>query len=139
MDDEDWELVARRKQNRLILTRRLYEAGVGLLVGTDTPNPFVIPGFSVHDELQNFVSAGLSPNASLAAATRDAARFFGDLEEWGTVEPGKRADLLLLDANPLESVENAREPSGVMVRGQWLPREELVRLLEPLRNPGIGP
>ena len=139
MDDEDWELVARGKQNRLILTRRLYEAGVGLLVGTDTPNPFVIPGFSVHDELQNFVSAGLSPNASLAAATRDAARSFGDLEEWGTVEPGKRADLLLLDANPLESVENAREPSGVMVRGQWLPREELVRLLEPLRNPGIGP
>ena len=139
MDDEDWELVARGRRNRLALTRSLHEAGVHVLVGTDTPNPFVVPGFSVHSELQNFNSAGLSPGASLAAATRDAAGSLGHLEEWGTVEPGKRADLLLLDANPLESVENAREPAGVMVRGQWLPRQELARLLESLSDPGIGP
>ena len=139
MDDEDWESVSRGRQNRIDLTRMLHSAGVRLLVGTDTPNPFVIPGFSLHEELQNFVAAGFTPSAALAAATRDAAQFLGDLEEWGTLESGKRANLLLLDADPSGSIENLRQITGVMVGGRWLPREELDRMLESLRQPETAP
>lgn len=138
MDAEDWALVAQGRQHRLDLTRTLHQAGVSLLVGTDTPNPFVVPGFAIHEELKNFVAAGLTPAAALAAATREAALFLGESEEWGTVEPGKRADLLLLDADPLAEIENTRQLAGVMVRGRWLSRHELDRKVEELRQVG-GP
>ena len=139
MDDADWELVSRGRQNRIGLTRILHSAGVRLLVGTDTPNPFVIPGYSLHEELHNFVAAGFTPSAALAAATRDAPQFLGDLEESGTLESGKRANLLLLDADPSGSIENLRQITGVMVGGRWLPREELDRMLESLRHPEVVP
>jgi imidazolonepropionase-like amidohydrolase len=63
---------------------------------TDTPNPLVVPGFSLIEELENFVAAGITPDEALVAATREAARFVGELREWGTIEPGRRADLVLL-------------------------------------------
>jgi imidazolonepropionase-like amidohydrolase len=112
------------------VTRALHDAGARLLLGTDTGNPYVLPGFSVHEELALLVQAGLTPYEALRAGTRDAAEFIGRLDEFGTVEPGKRADLLLLEANPLEDVANARRRSGVMVRGRWLPEEELRAMLE---------
>lgn len=135
MDAADWEIVARGSANRQRMTRALHEAGARLLVGTDTPNPFVVPGFSIHEELENFVQAGFTPAEALAAATREAARFLGDLEEWGTVETGKRADLLLLEANPLDDVRNTSRRAGVMVRGRWLPEAELQALLSGLVTP----
>ncbi len=138
LDEADWQLVPRGRAQRLALLGTLREAGVPLLVGTDTPNPFVVPGFAVHEELRNFVAAGFTPAAALAAASREAARFLGELDRWGAVEPGQRADLLLLDADPLADLANLRQPAGVMVRGRWLPREELDRLLAALREPGDG-
>ncbi len=136
MDSADWELIEQGRRNRIELTRIMREAGVSLLVGTDTPNPFVVPGFSIHEELQNFVAAGFTPEAALIAATREAARFLGDLDDWGTVERGKEANLLLLDSNPFDNIENVRQPAGVMIKGQWFPREELDRMLDSLRVDG---
>lgn len=134
MDEDDWRRVAVGKSNRLSLVRVLHESGTPLLAGTDTPNPFVVPGFSLHEELQLFVDAGLTPRDALKAATREAARFAGDLDLWGTVEVGKRADLLLLDGNPIDDVTNTRKLAGVVVRGRWLPREELTRMLDSARQ-----
>jgi hypothetical protein len=134
MDDDDWELVDRGRRNRIELTRALHAAGVPLLVGTDTPNPFVVPGFSLHEELRNFVAAGFTPSEALAAATSGAASFFGDLDEWGTIESGKRADLVFLDANPFEDIEDTRRIAGVMVRGVYLARQDLDAMLREFRS-----
>jgi imidazolonepropionase-like amidohydrolase len=115
---------------RYAFVKALHEAGAGLLIGTDTPNPWVVPGFSIHGELAHFVAAGLTPAEVLRIATLDAARFLQD--DFGDVRTGLRADLVLLAANPLEDLAAYREPLGVMVRGRWLPREELDGLLEAL-------
>jgi imidazolonepropionase-like amidohydrolase len=135
MDDEDWRRVALGKQNRFMLVRALHEAGAQLLAGSDTPNPFVVPGVALREELKYLVEAGLTPWAALATSTRDAARFADQLDGRGTVEAGQRADLLLLEANPLEDVTNVGKLSGVMVHGRWFPREELTRMLDSLREP----
>lgn len=111
--------------NRLRVVREFHRAGVLMLVGTDTPQPFVVPGASVHEELANFVAAGLSPEQALTAATRDAARFLGQESIWGTIEPGKRADLLLLAANPLEDIAATRRINGGVAQGRWLPADRL--------------
>jgi hypothetical protein len=110
----------------------LHAAGVPLLAGTDTSNPFVVPGFSVHEELRFLVDAGLTPREALLAATREAARFLGVLDESGTIEVGKRADLVLVDSDPLASVASLARPAGVMVRGAWLDRARLDALLEEI-------
>lgn len=116
---EDWEVVARGAANRRALVKALDEQGAMLLAGTDTPNPFVVPGVSIHRELDLLVRAGLTPKEALAAATREAAVFAGQEREWGTIEAGKRADLVLLDANPLESIGATTTISRVMVRGRF--------------------
>ena len=116
---EDWEVVARGAANRKALVKALDEQGAMLLAGTDTPNPFVVPGVSIHRELDLLVRAGLTPKEALAAATREAAVFVGQEREWGTIEAGKRADLVLLDANPLESIGATTTISRVMVRGRF--------------------
>jgi imidazolonepropionase-like amidohydrolase len=121
---------------RLKLTRALSDAGAPLLLGTDAGNPYVAPGYSLHEELSLLVSAGLTPFQALKAGTVEAARFFGAEKDRGTVEGGKRADLLLVDANPLEKVENARRIAGVMLGGRWIPASEFDRLTnEPPRLP----
>ncbi|HEY7447825.1 MAG TPA: amidohydrolase family protein [Vicinamibacterales bacterium] len=137
MDQEDWRRVALGRQHRLLLVGAFHESGAQLLTGSDTPNPFVIPGFSLRDELKNFVEAGLTAWEALAASTRDAARFADQLDGRGTVEPGQRADLLLLDANPLEDVTNVGKLAGVMARGRWFPREELTQMVDALRQPPV--
>jgi imidazolonepropionase-like amidohydrolase len=109
------------------ILKALHDAGARILVGTDTPHPFVMPGFSVHEELANFVAAGLSPYEALRAATADAAEFLGAAREFGRVKVGARADLVLVMGNPLEDVGNARRIVGVMVRGVWLSRDDLRR------------
>lgn len=135
---ENWADKRRGDALRLRIVKALHDAGAGLLIGTDSPHPFVMPGYAVHDELKYFVAAGLSPYEALKAATADAARFMGKAGEFGTVTPGARADLLLLKGNPLDDIGNADHIVGVMVRGRWLTREALDRALIPKRTEGTG-
>lgn len=116
------------------VTRTLHENGAGILLGTDTDNPYLVPGFSLHEELGHLVDAGLSPFEAIAAGTRNAARALGREGEFGTIEVGRRADLLLLEANPLDDVANANRRVGVMLRGIWLPEEQLRSMLAGLRD-----
>ncbi|MCY3969053.1 MAG: amidohydrolase family protein [Acidobacteria bacterium] len=136
MDSEDWALVEAGRANRLRFVSSLHDAGAALLLGTDTPNPFVVPGFSIHDELANFEAAGIDRGRILALATREAAVFLETDSEVGTVEVGKVADLILLDDSPLESLDVLRRPVGVMVGGAWLPSETLADALDSIRSRG---
>lgn len=124
------ERAARFLDVRHQLIRSLQEAGAGLLLGSDAPQIFNVPGFAAHRELEVLVEAGLTPFQALATGTRNPAVFFGEASESGTVEVGKRADLVLLERNPLEDVSATSSRRGVMVRGRWLPEEELQRRLE---------
>jgi hypothetical protein len=112
------------------LVGEMDRAGVGILAGTDTPNPFVIPGFALHDELELLVEAGLTPMAALQTATRNPAIFDGRIASEGTIEPGKVADLVLLDANPLERIGNTRTIRAVVLGGRLIPRAGLDSLLK---------
>jgi len=100
-----------------------------ILAGTDTPNPLLVPGFSLHDELRNLHDAGLTNFEVLQTATTNPAAFLGLLAESGTVEIGKRADLVLVDDNPLQNLETLRTPFGVMLGGKWLSKSQLKDLL----------
>jgi imidazolonepropionase-like amidohydrolase len=116
------------------LLKALQDAEAGVLLGTDAAdfnimNWGVLPGTSAPEELQALVEAGLTPYQALAAGTRNPAAFLGTLDSTGTVEVGKRADLMLLHGNPLENIGNTKRPAGVMVGGRWLAREELDRRL----------
>jgi imidazolonepropionase-like amidohydrolase len=128
----DYERERKADAMRSRLVRDLHRVGAHILLGTDTPNPFVIPGFSIHEELRNLVSAGLTPYEAIRAGTRSAAEFLGVSDEFGTVEVGKRADLILLKDNPLEDVGNVSKILGVVVRGRWYPRPTLQRILHEL-------
>jgi len=118
------------------LTKAFDSAGVKLLVGTDGMNTGVVPGWSAHDELEELVEAGLSPYNALRAATANASAFLGSRPCIGQVRVGCVADLVLLEVNPLPNISNTRRIAGVMVRGQWLAREELNRILESLEAGG---
>jgi imidazolonepropionase-like amidohydrolase len=114
------------------LIKALQDADAGLLLGSDAPQTFNVPGFSIHDELRLLVEAGLTPYEALATGTVNVARFLGEERAFGRVAVGHRADLLLLAANPLEDVGNLRQPLGVMLNGRWLPAEELQARLEEI-------
>lgn len=114
------------------LVKGMYDAGVPLLVGTDALNPMSVPGFSVHRELAEFVNVGIPNYEALRAATARPAQFMEESEEWGTVATGRRADLVLLNANPLEDINNAKRIEGVMVRGRWLTGEVIQQRLDQI-------
>jgi imidazolonepropionase-like amidohydrolase len=114
---------------KLDLVRAMHGAGVKMLAGTDVTNPFCFPGFSLHDELALLVKAGLTPLEALQSATRGPAEFLGKQQELGTVEAGKRGDLVLLDADPLQDITNTRKIAGVMIAGKFLPKSELDAML----------
>ena len=110
-------------------TGEMRRAGVRLLVGTDAPLPYVVPGFSVHDELELLVRAGLTPMQALQAATREPAAYLDALDSLGTIARGRVADLLLLDGDPLRDIRNTRRIRGVVVDGRHLDRAALDALL----------
>lgn len=110
----------------------LYRSGARLLLGSDSPQVFNVPGFSLAHEMDAMVAAGLPPWAVLVAATRNPAEFFGRSSEFGTVEVGKRADLILIGGNPLEDIRNVHRQAGVMLRGRWLPADEISRRLDQI-------
>lgn len=117
-------------RNRLV--KALYDAGGKIMAGSDAPEWYLLYGYTLHREIRSLVEAGLPPYAALEAATRNPAEFLGTLDQTGTIETGKRADLLLLSANPLEDVSNTERRVGVMARGRWLPERELQKMLDDI-------
>lgn len=124
---------SRERDNHELMIREVDRAGAGLLVGTDAGFGWMLPGFSIHDELDGIVAAGLEPSEVLKAATVNAAAALGVSGEMGQVIPGFRADLILVPADPLRDVRAIRDHDGVMVRGRWLSRGTLDTWLEQIR------
>ena len=108
----------------------LHEEGVMILAGTDTPNPFMVHGYSLHEELSSLRDLGLGNIGAIRSATINAARFFGEEGQWGEVREGARADLVLLSADPLSDVSHYFAIEGVMANGRWLDGEEIARMRE---------
>jgi imidazolonepropionase-like amidohydrolase len=126
----------RTYRKALPLVKALRAAKVPLLAGTDTPNPYCFPGFSLHDELALLVEAGLTPREALAAATLGPAKYLGRQKDLGTVEKGKLADLVLLSADPLADIKNTRKIAVVVVNGKLLKRADLDKLLSSAEHKG---
>lgn len=110
---------------RTRILEALHKGGVKILMGTDAPQQFSIPGFSLHRELLVMRESGLTPYEILKTGTVNPGQYFAKQDNFGTIETGKRADLVLLNANPLENVENVDRIEGVMVRGRWYSRKDL--------------
>lgn len=111
--------------NRQTVLKALSDGGVTILFGTDAPQEFSVPGFSIHREMQANVAAGLTPYQILRSATKNVGEYFKAKDTFGLVAPGHRADLVLLEANPLTDIANVAKRAGVMLRGRWLPESEL--------------
>jgi imidazolonepropionase-like amidohydrolase len=128
-NDRDPKLPAELKKNfianRTRILRALHEGGVKILMGTDAPQQFSVPGFSLHRELLRMRDAGMSNYDILKSGTVNVGEYFKSQDNFGTIEAGKRADLVLLTANPLANIENVAKIDGVMVRGRWYSREEM--------------
>ena len=116
--------------NRMRILRALHEGGVGILMGTDAPQQFSVPGFALHREFERMAEAGMSPYEILESGTANVGRYFADWDDFGTVAPGQRADLILLDSNPLDDWRGLAAISGVMTRGRWIPGSEIEAGLE---------
>jgi hypothetical protein len=116
------------------LTLAFQREGVRLLAGTDTPTPAVVPGFSIHDELQELVKAGLTPYEALKTATVNPGAFLLASSDAGTIDVGKRADLVLLAGNPLENISHTRQIEGVAANGKWYSKQALQQFLQSRRN-----
>ena len=127
MADRERFLALRRK-----ILKALHAGGVPIVLGSDSPQLFNAPGFSLTRELAAYVKAGLTPYQALATGTVNVARFLGNQAEAGTIAVGKRADLILLGASPLQDIHNIARKEGVMVAGRWLPKEEIDRRLADL-------
>ena len=118
--------------NRKRLLKKMSDAGVGILFGTDAPQMFSVPGFSLHRETAVMLDAGMTPYQILRSATRNVGEYFRDKDAFGTVSVGMRADLVLLKANPLTDISHLSRISGVMVRGRWLSQSAIERRLARL-------
>ena len=136
----DWRMNARddetiRRSHLLFdqdlkLVRQMHAAGVRMLAGTDSTEPYTFPGFTLHDELAWLVTAGLTPMEALQSATRNAAEFLGRSDRQGTVEVGKDADLVLLRADPLADIHNTQKIEAVILHGKYLSHADLDRMLD---------
>jgi imidazolonepropionase-like amidohydrolase len=117
-------------RNRLI--KAIHDAGGRIMAGSDTPEFLWLYGFTMHRELKALTDAGLSNYAALEAATKNPSMFFGTLEKVGTIEKGRRADLILLDGNPLENISNTERRSGVMLKGKYYTQAEMNKWLDEI-------
>jgi imidazolonepropionase-like amidohydrolase len=128
------QLSPQQRETTLALRRRILKAlqtaGCPIAFGTDSPQLYSVPGFSIHREMRSMAAAGLTPQQILVSGTRNAARYFGAEQEFGSVAPGQRADLILLNGNPLTDLANVGRRVGVMVNGRWLPEAEIQARLE---------
>jgi imidazolonepropionase-like amidohydrolase len=125
------EQAARQRlyQKKQTIVGLMQRTGVGILAGTDLANPYLYPGFSLHEELAILVEAGLTPMQALQTATRNPARFMGREKELGTVQKGRLADLVLLDADPLADIHNTTKIRAVVANGRLYDRAALDRML----------
>ncbi len=131
---EEWTKRRETVRTEKALVGKMRRAGVGILAGTDTANPYVFPGFSLHDELALLVEAGLTPLQALQTATINPAKFFGMEKTLGTIEKGKLADLVLLDANPLENIANTKKINSVVLNGRLFDRNDLNKMLAEIET-----
>jgi imidazolonepropionase-like amidohydrolase len=115
------------------LMRGLHDGGVKFLLGSDAPQVWNVPGFAIHREMRQMNAAGLTPYQILVSGTRNVGEYFGAAREFGTLEAGKRADIVMLDADPLRDIANTSKISGVMLRGRWLDKAEIDRRLAALQ------
>jgi hypothetical protein len=114
----------------LQVVNEMHRAGIPFLAGTDTPpGVYIFPGFSLHEELQRFVAAGFTPLEALQTATLNPAKFLGMEDHLGTIAEGKLADMVLLDANPLDDIRNTQKIAGVIANGRYLSRGQLDKIL----------
>jgi imidazolonepropionase-like amidohydrolase len=114
------------------LVKAIYDAGGHVMAGSDTPEWLMLYGHTLHLELVDLRDAGLSNYAALEAATRNPALFFGTLNKTGTIEKGKRADLVLLEANPLDDIANTQKRAGVMLNGKYYQQSEMNKWLDEI-------
>ncbi len=112
----------------------LWKKGVKLMAGSDSPEWFLVQGFALHDELEQFVKAGLTPFAALQTATVHPAEYLGIIKNCGTIEEGKQANMVLLGANPLENIKHSRKIDAVIRNGEFLSRSKLDLLLTEARE-----
>jgi len=126
---EETALTKAEAERDVQLIRDMRRQGVQFMAGSDGPDPFVFPGFSLHDELELLVRSGFTPLQALQAATFNPALFIQKLDHYGTIEKGHSADLVLLDANPLLDIRNTRKIAGVVMAGHYFSRTELDKML----------
>ncbi|MGI4736898.1 MAG: amidohydrolase family protein [Janthinobacterium lividum] len=135
LDTDPLAVRARFVTHELAIVRKLHAAGVGFLAGTDTPAGVdLIPGVSLHLELQRFVAAGFTPLEALQTATLNPAKFYNRRQDFGAVQAGRLADLVLLSANPLIDIANTRKIAGVLADGRYLSRPDLDALQRRLQQ-----
>jgi imidazolonepropionase-like amidohydrolase len=116
-------------QELIDVVREMHRAGVPILAGTDNNNPFVVPGFDLHDELDLFVSAGMTPLQALRTATVNPARYLDAMNRFGSITPGKTADLVILAADPTVDIRNTRKIDAVVSNGNFLSRKDIDAIL----------
>jgi imidazolonepropionase-like amidohydrolase len=132
---EYWARAAVTYQEKVAITREFHRDGVSILAGTDAGGPpYVIPGFDLHAELAALVDAGFTPLEALQSVTRDAAQFLGRTDDFGAVANGKAADIVLLDANPLDDIHNTQKIRAVIVQGKYLDRAALDAMLARVKE-----
>ena len=129
-DNYDSATWAKFNDIRFQLIKELQENGYGLLLGSDAPQVFNVPGFSIHHELQGMIQAGLSPLEAIQTGTINPGEFFDG--PFGEIKEGLDADFILLENNPLDNIENLENPLGVMARGQWIDRQAIQEKLKQI-------
>jgi hypothetical protein len=132
--DEELAALKAEATRDLELVKPMQSAGVLFMAGSDGPDPYVIPGFSLHDELEWLVKVGFTAAQALQAATIMPAQFLGKMDKYGVVEPGRVADLVLLDENPLEDIRNTRNIFGVVANGKYYSHQDLDTMLQQVEK-----
>ena len=141
IQDEWYQLESKLRQNQsnqdstfadwsLFLTGRMQDKGIPIAAGTDTPIGLSVPGYSLHSELEMLVKAGLSPLEALGSATVRPAEYFSLQNELGSIDVGKKADMVLLDKNPLDDIRNTKTIAAVISKGRWLTPAELLPMIQ---------
>ena len=138
-DRARWSERTEARQRRYVevrnkLVKAIHDSGGKIMAGSDTPEWFHMYGWGLHRELQALVRAGLTSYQALTAATKRPAEFLGATAEWGTIERGKRADFVLLSANPLADIRNTSAIEGVAIGGRWMPRAQLDAMVTRAAN-----